>query len=240
MTFLLLGPLKKSAVHTGRPGLHPLPPGPTTTLGDSTGHWLGPLAASTIEGLGMKGLVVGRKGLSLPVGLVGDGGKPSHCGRLTLGHVWTWFEEEWSAGWLWGNGNGLLNGDWAAWGDCGGKWEGGDCGGDGRLKTEGEGGDWQECRKAVFGERENISHASVGLWQPSLPPCHGSGVGGLAAWVAAAGWWRLVEGQEALSVRDAARPSSPKPWWLPRLAIGWGGFPRLKASLGRDRKRKFI
>ncbi|MPC40113.1 hypothetical protein E2C01_033668 [Portunus trituberculatus] len=37
---------------------------------------------------------------------------------------------------------------------------------------EDEGGDWQECRKAVFGERENISHASGGDWP--RPP-HGSG-----------------------------------------------------------------
>lgn len=63
---------------------------------------------------------------------------------------------------------------------------------------EDEGGDWQECRKAVLGDRENISHASVGD-RPNSP--QGSG-GEAATGEAACGG--LVDGQKPLSVGEAA------------------------------------
>ena len=83
MTFLLLAPPNKSGVHTGRPGLHPLPPGDTTTLGHSTAGWGEEGEVGALAGEGMKGLVVvvgeGRKGFSLPVGLAGERGGLCWC-----------------------------------------------------------------------------------------------------------------------------------------------------------------
>lgn len=98
MTFLFFELLNKSAVHTGRPGLQPLPPGATTTLGHSIGGCGGPVATSlTGVEIGMKGLVVGRKGFSLSEGLTGERGAAGWCPSLR--HTsWTFFKEKGSFG----------------------------------------------------------------------------------------------------------------------------------------------
>ncbi|MPC40115.1 hypothetical protein E2C01_033669 [Portunus trituberculatus] len=78
-------PLNRSAVHTGRPGLQPLLPEATKTLGHSTGG-CGELLAISFNGVGgaMKGLVVERKGFSFPLGLTGETGETGREGSCSL------------------------------------------------------------------------------------------------------------------------------------------------------------
>lgn len=213
MTFLFSEPLKKSSVHRARPGLQLLVPGPSITLGGSTGV-CGEPSLGTSFGVVIKGLVGDRKGFSWPVGLAGESGAL-----------------HWFSGWLvkenWLNGD--VWGDWSGWDDCGGDWV--------RWyawkllgNMLGEGGDWHEWRNAEFGDWENASvPQSVGKWYASPQGSVGEVVSGERA------TGELVDGQKPLLVGEAAcwtveATKSCSLWWL-FAGIGWGWSSRLKANL---------